>query len=135
MFKFFTGHRSSSDRSPRNPLLGSYQHVQLNHVSSIFGTFDHQSIKSFSLFLVNIILYPNSINSRTRIPVSNAVTAMEVWLLACMLLVFLSLVEYAIILRKIVVHQRNIERRRRQQMRQRNSDAHNGVSQTKTLCL
>merc|ERR1719474_2248757 len=71
----------------------------------------------------------NMFNSTTtRIPVSNAVTAMEVWLLACMLLVFLSLVEYAIILRKIVVHQRNIERRRRQQMKQRNSDAHNGPS-------
>ena len=56
---------------------------------------------------------------RARIPVSNAVTAMEVgpltsdillgspegtdcvqvWLLACMMLVFLSLVEYAVILR------------------------------------
>jgi len=36
----------------------------------------------------------NMFNSTTtRIPVSNAVTAMEVWLLACMLLVFLSLVE------------------------------------------
>ena len=35
---------------------------------------------------------------RTRIPVSNTVTALEVWLLACMLLVFLSLVEYSVIL-------------------------------------
>ena len=43
---------------------------------------------------------------RTRIPVSNTVTALEVWLLACMLLVFLSLVEYAVILRKIVIHKR-----------------------------
>jgi len=60
----------------------------------------------------------NMFNSTTtRIPVSNAVTAMEVWLLACMLLVFLSLVEYAIILRRIVIHQRNLERRRRQQMK------------------
>ena len=37
---------------------------------------------------------------------SNTVTALEVWLLACMLLVFLSLVEYAVILRKIVIHKR-----------------------------
>jgi len=71
----------------------------------------------------------NMFNSTTtRIPVSNAVTAMEVWLLACMLLVFLSLVEYAIILRKIVIHQRNIERRRRKQMLQRPSDSSNGPS-------
>ena len=43
---------------------------------------------------------------RTRIPVSNTVTALEVWLLACMLLVFLSLVEYAVILRQIVLYKR-----------------------------
>merc|ERR1719483_1682504 len=76
-----------------------------------------------SLVLINMF---NS--TTTRIPVSNAVTAMEVWLLACMLLVFLSLVEYAIILRKIVIHQRNIERRRRKQMLQRPSDSSNGPS-------
>jgi len=45
-------------------------------------------------------------STTTRIPVSNTVTALEVWLLACMLLVFLSLVEYAVILRKIVIHKR-----------------------------
>merc|ERR1719474_1372983 len=71
----------------------------------------------------------NMFNSTTtRIPVSNAVTAMEVWLLACIILVFLTLVEYAIILRRIVIHQRNLEQRRRQKMKQRNSDAHNGPS-------
>ena len=37
---------------------------------------------------------------------SNTVTALEVWLLACMLLVFLSLVEYAVILRQIVIYKR-----------------------------
>ena len=37
---------------------------------------------------------------------SNTVTALEVWLLACMLLVFLSLVEYAVILRQIVLYKR-----------------------------
>ena len=41
----------------------------------------------------------------------------QVWLLACMLLVFLSLVEYAIILRRIVLHQRNIEKWRQDQIR------------------
>ena len=46
---------------------------------------------------------------RTRIPVSNAVTAMEVWLLACMLLVFLSLVQYAVILRHMVMYRRKKE--------------------------
>merc|ERR1719189_3420786 len=63
----------------------------------------------------------NMFNSTTtRIPVSNAVTAMEVWLLACMLLVFLSLVEYAIILRRIVIHQRNLEKWRQDQSKKRN---------------
>merc|ERR1711953_1575665 len=62
----------------------------------------------------------NMFNSTTtRIPVSNAVTAMEVWLLACMLLVFLSLVEYAVILRRIVLHHRHLERHRREQERER----------------
>jgi len=52
----------------------------------------------------------NMFNSTTtRIPVSNAVTAMEVWLLACMLLVFLSLVEYAVILRHMVIYRRKLE--------------------------
>ena len=37
---------------------------------------------------------------RSRIPVSNSVTAIEIWLLACILLVFLTLVEYAVILRE-----------------------------------
>ena len=40
---------------------------------------------------------------------SNAVTAMEVWLLACMMLVFFSLVEYTIILRRNVAHNRALE--------------------------
>ena len=47
---------------------------------------------------------------RARIPVSNAVTAMEVWLLACMMLVFFSLVEYTIILKKGVSHNRQLEK-------------------------
>ena len=40
---------------------------------------------------------------------SNAVTAMEVWLLACMMLVFFSLVEYTVILRRSVAHNRTLE--------------------------
>jgi len=65
----------------------------------------------------------NMFNSTTtRIPVSNAVTAMEVWLLACMLLVFLSLVEYAIILRRIVIHQRNLEKWRQDQIKDKKQD-------------
>merc|ERR1719192_1055451 len=53
----------------------------------------------------------NMFNSTTtRIPVSNTVTALEVWLLACMLLVFLSLVEYAVILRQIVIYKRKKDR-------------------------
>ena len=47
-------------------------------------------------------------STTTRIPVSNTVTALEVWLLACMLLVFLSLVEYAVILRQIVIYKRSV---------------------------
>ena len=35
---------------------------------------------------------------RSKIPVSNSVTAMELWLLACVILVFFSLLEYSVIL-------------------------------------
>merc|ERR1719317_1424982 len=69
------------------------------------------------LVLINMFNFTTA-----RIPVSNAVTAMEVWLLACMLLVFLSLVEYAIILRRIVLHQRNLERKRRQTVGHQETD-------------
>merc|ERR1719350_972730 len=76
----------------------------------------------------------NMFNSTTtRIPVSNAVTAMEVWLLACMLLVFLSLVEYAIILRRIVMHQRNLEKWRQEQEREREKPKNGGLSHTELL--
>jgi len=61
------------------------------------------------LVLINMFNFTTA-----RIPVSNAVTAMEVWLLACMLLVFLSLVEYTIILRKSVKHNRSIEKRKKE---------------------
>merc|ERR1719474_129768 len=72
------------------------------------------------LLVTLCLVLVNMFNSTTaRIPVSNAVTAMEVWLLACMLLVFLSLVEYAVILRRIVLHHRHHERHRREQERER----------------
>ena len=58
----------------------------------------------FRQYGTNVILFS------TRIPVSNTVTALEVWLLACMLLVFLSLVEYAVILRQIVLYKRKKDR-------------------------
>ena len=35
---------------------------------------------------------------RSKIPVSNSVTALEIWLLTCVMLVFLSLAEYSLIL-------------------------------------
>ena len=35
---------------------------------------------------------------RSKIPVSNSVTALELWLLACVILVFFSLLEYSVIL-------------------------------------
>jgi len=72
------------------------------------------------LLVTLCLVLVNMFNSTTaRIPVSNAVTAMEVWLLACMLLVFLSLVEYAVILRRIVLHHRHLERHRRAQEKER----------------
>merc|ERR1719361_1449958 len=67
----------------------------------------------------------NMFNSTTtRIPVSNAVTAMEVWLLACMLLVFLSLVQYAVILRRIVLHNRVIESWRKENEKAKEGPRH-----------
>merc|ERR1719460_2132230 len=69
----------------------------------------------------------NMFNSTTaRIPVSNAVTAMEVWLLACMTLVFLSLVEYAVILRRIVLHNRVIESWRKENEKAKEGPRHQG---------
>ena len=38
---------------------------------------------------------------------ANSITAMEVWLLACIVLVFLTLVEYAVILREEVINKRS----------------------------
>ena len=37
-----------------------------------------------------------------RIPVASQVTALEIWLLACILLVFGALAEYAFILRQVI---------------------------------
>ena len=59
---------------------------------------------------------------------SNAVTAMEVWLLACMMLVFLSLVEYTVILKKIVNHNRSIEKYKKEIFRLKSTEFANGVS-------
>jgi len=90
------------------------------------------------LLVTLCLVLVNMFNSTTaRIPVSNAVTAMEVWLLACMLLVFLSLVEYAVILRRIVLHHRHLERHRREQERERekpkNGLRHEALSHTELL--
>ena len=71
------------------------------------------------------IIYCNYSECRARIPVSNAVTAMEVWLLACMMLVFFSLVEYTVILRRSVAHNRTLEIMKRDANIIKNS---NGVS-------
>ena len=51
---------------------------------------------------------------------------MEVWLLACMMLVFFSLVEYTIILKKGVSHNRNLEKIKKETTYIK---ASNGVSQ------
>jgi len=49
----------------------------------------------------------NMFNSTTaRIPVANSITAVEVWILACILLVFFTLLEYALILREVVTAKR-----------------------------
>ena len=44
------------------------------------------------------VKYMSSPLLRSKIPVSNSVTAMELWLLACVILVFFSLLEYSVIL-------------------------------------
>lgn len=54
------------------------------------------------LVLINMFNFTTA-----RIPVANSITAMEVWLLACIVLVFLTLVEYAVILREEVLIKRN----------------------------
>lgn len=63
-----------------------------------------------ALLVTLCLMLINMFNSTTsRIPVSNAVTAMEIWLLTCMVLVFCTLVEYAIILKKMVDYKRKTE--------------------------
>ena len=53
--------------------------------------------------------------SRARIPVASQVTALEIWLLACILLVFGALAEYAFILRQVINLTRQ-QRRLRQKL-------------------
>ena len=55
---------------------------------------------------------------RARIPVASQVTALEIWLLACILLVFGALAEYAFILRQVI----NLTRKQRR-LRQRMQDS------------
>ena len=50
--------------------------------------------------------------SRARIPVASQVTALEIWLLACILLVFGALGEYAFILRQVIQLSRKLRRQR-----------------------
>ena len=48
---------------------------------------------------------------RARIPVASQVTALEIWLLACILLVFGALGEYAFILRQVIQLSRKVRRK------------------------
>jgi len=55
----------------------------------------------------------NTFNNVTaRIPVASQVTALEIWLLACILLVFGALGEYAFILRQVIQLSRKLRRQR-----------------------
>ena len=53
-----------------------------------------------------------------RIPVASQVTALEVWLLACILLVFGALAEYAFILRQIIYLSRQNSKQEEDEIRQ-----------------
>lgn len=53
-----------------------------------------------------------------RIPVASQVTALEVWLLACILLVFGALAEYAFILRQIIYLSRQSSKQDEDEIRQ-----------------
>ena len=65
----------------------------------IFRIFYHGLSTALSLLVLHIYLklYHHTM-SRSKIPVSNSVTALEIWLLTCVMLVFLSLAEYSLIL-------------------------------------
>lgn len=80
------------------------------------------------LVLINMFNFTTA-----RIPVSNAVTAMEVWLLACMMLVFFSLVEYTIILRKSVHHNRVLEKMKKEPNYPRTSNGRQAMTETYLL--
>ena len=68
-------------------------------------------------YIISFLLFSPMLQFRARIPVASAVTALEIWLLACILLVFGALAEYAFILRQVI----NLTRKQRR-MRQRMQD-------------
>ena len=51
-------------------------------------------VLSCFIYLITVATF----SPRSKIPVSNSVTALEIWLLTCVMLVFLSLAEYSLIL-------------------------------------
>ena len=72
--------------------------------------------------------------SRARIPVASQVTALEIWLLACILLVFGALAEYAFILRQVIKLSRQQQRMRNHfNLQLKNSDGNNPHSPPQQL--
>jgi hypothetical protein len=71
---------------------------------------------------------------RARIPVASQVTALEIWLLACILLVFGALAEYAFILRQVIKLSRQQQRMRNHfNLQLKNSDGNNTQSPPQQL--
>ena len=74
--------------------------------------------------------------SRARIPVASQVTALEIWLLACILLVFGALAEYAFILRQVIKLSRQQQRMRNHfnlQLSRQNTQVNNPQSPPQQL--
>ena len=90
---------ASKNSTAGHSLSRHHQHVQQRHVRSIKNCRNGSRRRCFFL--------------RARIPVASQVTALEIWLLACILLVFGALGEYAFILRQVIKIGRKVQHRQK----------------------
>ena len=95
----------------------SYFHTLTHIVSQLLTIHTHKTNNSvvdrMTIFSEVMNNHRNALcASRARIPVASQVTALEIWLLACILLVFGALGEYAFILRQVIQLSRKLRRQR-----------------------
>ena len=117
-------------QKPINSQLFSFKVWLLYHYSVICA-------KIYLARITNYYFYSRKVSFlflRARIPVASQVTALEIWLLACILLVFGALAEYAFILRQVIKLSRQQQRMRNHfNLQLKNSDGNNTQSPPQQL--